>query len=98
MIDHIIRVLFKTREGLIVVGASAIYLAIGLMAKFNPSIAHIFGFIGFMAFYMPIVMFLILFKAGGHRQGFQSSWLTTIILIICALIPVLLVAKGAISP
>jgi len=97
MIDHLSRVLLKTREGLIVVGASIAYLVIGLLAKFIPSIAHVFGFIGFMAFYMPVFMFLFLLKAGGHRQNFQSSWSATIILLIGALIPVIVVAKAAIS-
>lgn len=96
MIDHLSRVLFRTREGLIFVGASVIYLVIGLLAKFVPSIEHVFGFIGFMALFMPAFMLIFLFKAGMHRRNFQSSWFTTILLLIFAFIPVIVTAKTAI--
>jgi hypothetical protein len=96
MRDHLSKVLLKTREGLILVIASLIYFAIGLSAKLSPSIASIFGFVGFMAFYMPIFLLLIFFKMRGFRSNFQSSWYNSIAMLVMALIPFIVIAKSVI--
>lgn len=96
MVDHLSRVLFKTREGLVFVVASVIYLLIGFLAKFSPTIEHSFGFIALMAFLIPALMLIFLFKVGMHRRDFQSSWFSTIVLLLVALMPVIVTAKTAI--
>jgi hypothetical protein len=97
MHDHLSKVLLKTREGLIVVVASLIYLTIGLSAKFSPSIASFFGFIGFMALFMPIFLILVFFKMRGFKSNFQSNWYNTAAMLFVALIPAIVVAKSAIA-
>lgn len=94
---HLSKVLFKTREGLILVGASLIYLGIGLSAKFSPSIASVFGFIGFMSLFMPIFLILVFLKMRGFKSNFQSTWYNTAAMLFVALIPAMVVAKSAIS-
>lgn len=47
MRDHLSNALFRTREGLILISSSVIYLAIGVSAKFSPPVASVFGFVGF---------------------------------------------------
>lgn len=95
MQENLSRVLLKTREGLIFVVASLIYLAVGIAAKFSPSIASIFGFVGFMALYMPIVLLLLFLKIRGYRKDYQTDWFNTGVMLIGALVPVILVAKSA---
>ena len=95
MRDHLSNALFRTREGLILVISSAIYLSIGVSAKSSPPVASVFGFIGFMAFFMPVILLLFFFRIGGYRRGFLSTWFNTIVMLTVALLPVIIVAKSA---
>lgn len=92
---HLSKALFRTREGLILVIATVVYLAIGISAKFSPSVASIFGFVGFMAFFMPVFLLLFFLKIGGYRKDFLSDWFNTAVMLGVALIPVIVVAKSA---
>ncbi len=93
---QLLKALFRTREGLILVIATVIYLAIGISAKLSPFVASIFGFVGFMAFFMPVFLLLFFLKIGGYRKNFLSDWFNTAVMLGVALIPVLVVAKSAI--
>ena len=96
MLDHLSKTLFNTREGLILVIGGIVYLAIGISAKLSPQVASIFGFVGLMAMYMPVILLLFFFKIGGYRRGFLSTWFNTCLMLIVALIPFITVAKSAI--
>lgn len=96
MREYLSKALLRTREGLILVLASLIYLAVGISAKFSPSIASILGFVGFMAFFMPIFLLLFFLKIGGYRRDFLSTWFNTVAMLVVALIPIIVVAKSAI--
>lgn len=95
MQDHLSKALVRTREGLILVIASVIYFAIGVSAKLSPSVASIFGFIGFMGLYMPVFLLLFFLKIGGFKKDFLSNWFNTTVMLVGALIPVIVVAKSA---
>lgn len=95
MRDHLSKALFKTREGLILVFSSVIYLAIGVSAKLSPPVASVFGFIGLMAFFMPVFLLLFFFKIGGYRRDYLSTWFNTVVMLTVALVPVIIVTKSA---
>jgi hypothetical protein len=95
MRDHLSNALFRTREGLILVFSSVIYLAIGLSAKLSPPVASVFGFVGFMAFFMPIFLLLFFLKIGGYKRGYLSTWFNTAVMLAVALVPDIIVAKSA---
>lgn len=95
MQEHLSKSLFRTREGLILVIATFMYLAIGFSAKLSPSVAAIFGFVGFMAFFMPIILLLFFLKIGAYKKDFLSNWFNTAVMLGVALIPVIVVAKSA---
>ncbi|BCA78566.1 hypothetical protein [Desulfuromonas sp. AOP6] len=95
MRDHLSKSLFKTREGLILVFSSVIYLAIGVSAKLSPPVAAVFGFIGLMAFFMPVFLLLFFFKIGGYRRDFLSTWFNTVVMLTVGLVPVIIVTKSA---
>lgn len=95
MQDHLSKALFKTREGLILIFSSAVYFAIGVSAKVSPPVAAVLGFVGFMAFYMPVVLLLFFLKIGGYRKDYLSTWFNSVVMLIVALVPVIIVAKSA---
>lgn len=95
MQEHLSKVLFRTREGLILVIATVIYLAIGVTAKLSASAASLFGFVGLMAIYMPVFLLLIFIKIGGYKRDFLSDWFNTAAMLVVALIPIIVTAKSA---
>lgn len=97
MRNHLSNTLFRTHEGIILVFSSIVYLAIGFSAKLSQSVASIFGFVGFMAFFMPIVLLVFFIKIGGYKKNYISTWLNTAIMLTVALIPVIIAAKSALS-
>lgn len=94
MQEHLSRTLFRTREGLILVIATVIYLAIGVSAKLSPSVASFFGFVGLLAIYMPIILVLIFVRIGGYKRDFLSDWFNTAVMLVVAIIPFIVVAKS----
>lgn len=94
MQEHLSRTLFRTREGLILVIATVIYLAIGVSAKLSPSVASFFGFVGLAAIYMPIILVLIFVRIGGYKRDFLSDWFNTAVMLVVAIIPFIVVAKS----
>ncbi len=95
MKNRLSNALFKTPEGLIFVFSSVIYLAIALSIKLSPAMASVFGFAGFMAIYMPFFLLVFFIKIGGYKSDFLSTWFNTVVMLIVALIPVMIVAKSA---
>ncbi|ANE54519.1 hypothetical protein [Methylomonas sp. DH-1] len=96
MRDYLSKALFGSREGLIFVIASAIYVAIGVSAELSPVMASEFGFIGMMSLFMPGFLLIFFLKIGGHRRNYLSTWFNTSMMLIFALVPFLVVAKSAI--
>ncbi|WP_154716914.1 hypothetical protein [Sterolibacterium denitrificans] len=97
MRDHLSNALFRTREGFILIFSSVIYLAIGLSAKLSPPVASVFGFVGFMAFFMPIILLVFFIKIGGYKKDYLSTWFNTAVMLTVALVPIIIVAKSALS-
>jgi hypothetical protein len=95
MQEQLSKALFRTREGLILVIATVIYLAIGVSAKLSPPVASFFGFVGLMAIYMPVFLLLFFLKIGGYKRDFLSDWFNTAVMLGVALIPVIFAAKSA---
>lgn len=89
MITRIRQSLTQTRDGLLVLAACAVYLPLGLLAKFAPSAAPVQGFYGWLALFMPIPMLLFFFRVGGFKKDFRSTAFSTCILIVVALVPVI---------
>jgi len=97
MITRLQHALFQNRDGLFVLTASFVYLVIGLLAKFAPSVAPIQGFYGWFALYMPFALFLFFLKAGSFKKDFRPSAFSTGTLVVVALVPLIIKAKALVS-
>ncbi len=94
MNTEIIKALTKSRDGLIVLIASILYLAITLFNLFVPSsIFTIPHFIKLVAPFMPTILFLIFFRSGGFKKGFKSSLASTCSVLAVILDPIMIALK-----
>lgn len=93
MIDRITTGLFGRREGWIVVIASAVYLAIGVIAMIAPSVVRISEFYAWFCRFMPIPLLLVYAKMGGFRKNYESDAINTILIVVTALVPILVSLK-----
>lgn len=92
------RVLVGTNEGRILVLASALYLAVGLLVKVSPSAANAFGAVGMFAVYMPLFLLVAARQLGVLSRDFVSSRFDTACMLLVALAPFLALAKRALLP
>lgn len=90
-----IRALLGTNEGRILVLASALYLAVGLLGKVWPSVASALGVVGVLGVYMPLLLLVVAHRLGVLRRGFVSSRFDTGCMLAVALAPFLALAKLA---
>jgi hypothetical protein len=93
MITRLRYALFENRDGLLVLTASLVYLVIGLLAKFVPSVAPIQGFYGWLALFMPFALLLFFLKVGGFKKNFKPEAFSTGVLVVVALVPVFIKVK-----
>ncbi|SFU28258.1 hypothetical protein SAMN05216350_10168 [Polaromonas sp. YR568] len=93
MITRLRYALFQNRDGQLVLAASFVYLVIGLLAKFVPSVAPIQGFYGWFALFMPFPLFLLFLQCGGFKRDFRPTAFSTGVLVIVALMPVIVKVK-----
>lgn len=92
------RVLLGTNEGRILVLASALYLAVGLLGRASPSLASALGVVGGLGLYMPLLLLVVAYRVGVLRRDFVSSRFDTVCMLTAALAPFLALAKLALFP
>jgi hypothetical protein len=87
---------FKTREGLVLLVASAIYVSIWAVGKHGSIPLPLPTFLTWIGIYMPVALALAFFQIGGMKKDFRSSWFNTSMMVLMALVPVLVVLKRAV--
>ena len=94
MISRISELFLQRREGLLVLGASLIYAAIGLLDKYVPSVAPVTGFYGWFSLFMPLPLLFLYYKIGGFKKVYESSVFNTAIVLFTAAIPIIIKVKS----
>ena len=81
-----------------VVVASAIYLGVGMVAKFAPGVLAISDFYGWFCRFMPIPLLLVYFSMGGFKRNYRSDGINLGLLAVTALVPILMKLKSVLFP
>jgi hypothetical protein len=84
---------FKSREFLIFIAASGIYVAIWMIGNFGPAALPIPGFLKSLAIYMPAALALFFLSIGGWKRNIQSDWLNTSVMTAAALMPLFVLLR-----
>jgi hypothetical protein len=82
----------------LVVVASAIYLGVGLIAKFAPGVLVMSDYYGWLCRFMPIPLLLVYFSMGGFKRNYKSDGINLGILAVTALAPILVQLKSVLFP
>ena len=89
MLSHIRDNLLGTREGQILVFASVLYLGVGALAKFVPSVVPLSPFYAWLCLLMPVPLALFYVKLGGFSKRFKSGAFNSTIMALVAAWPAL---------
>lgn len=84
-VEVVLRNLVRTNEGRILLSASACYVTVSIVARFQPVPFSPFNLMLFK--FMPAFLLLVYIQGGGFRRGFETGKLSTFFMAIGALIP-----------